>query len=45
MLNGRLNDADAFFAEAMYLSPRYYELAGKNAQRVEMLKKDRTASR
>jgi Tfp pilus assembly protein PilF len=45
MLGGRLNDAEVFFDEAMRLSPQYYELAGKNAQRLEMLKKDRTVAR
>jgi len=45
MLGGDLSEAEGFFDEAMRLSPQYYELAGKNAQRLQMLKKDKTAAR
>ena len=45
MLGGHLNDAEGFFDEAMRMSPQYYALAGMNAQRLQMLKKDRTAAR
>jgi hypothetical protein len=41
MLGGRLDDAETFFEEAMRLSPRYYELAGMNAQRLRMMNNDR----
>jgi Tfp pilus assembly protein PilF len=40
MLGGRLSDAEGFFDEAMRLSPHYYELAGMNSQRVQLMKKD-----
>jgi Flp pilus assembly protein TadD len=41
MLAGRLNDAEAFFAEALEREPKYYELAQLNIERVRRLKKTR----
>jgi Flp pilus assembly protein TadD len=38
MVAGRLDDAEAFFDQALLLSPEYYNLASENAQRVQTLK-------
>ena len=38
MLSGRFDEAQRFFAEAVRLSPVYYELAMNNAKRLELLR-------
>ena len=45
MVNGQLKEAEVFFDEAMEMSPSYYELAGMNAQRLQMMKGSGTVSR
>jgi Flp pilus assembly protein TadD len=41
MISGRLGDADAFFSEAMQISPEYYELANENEQRLRAIRHSR----
>ena len=38
MVGGRLSEAESFFDEAMRLSPRYYQLADANLQRVNSMR-------
>ncbi|NBC46461.1 MAG: tetratricopeptide repeat protein [Gammaproteobacteria bacterium] len=41
MVSGRLDDAESFFDQALRLSPKHYELASDNVERVRALRGDR----